>query len=391
MGRLRRSGRIAKEIPIVLLGTDTAGKPFSEETKTVVLSRHGAGIVSRYEFAPDELLTLRLPGSTEQAEIRLVGKMGGQPGSYIYGVTFVDPDPHFWPVEFPPPEPLNRPSQRLALECSLCWSRQNVGQHEIEEDVYSVNGNVLRYCARCGASTPWTKALSEPASISGAVPSQNHSDSPTPLGKRSFEPTFSLPLSPTPGGRAVVRPPDSANLASPASPKPDDAYSAASFLAGRHVTGIHPGLSPPASPTAVLHPPPVAAVTPATQSLSAVHPAPPEACAQDAGVRLLDANGRGVNRRRDMRVRVNFQARVRDPALGDEIVECENVSKGGLCFRSPKKYPLDSWIEVAAPYSPCEIPLFVPAQIKRVEALSAGKDFRFGAAYAKRVSAGPSF
>jgi len=68
MGRLRRSGRIAKEIPIVLLGTDTAGKPFSEETKTVVLSRHGAGIVSRYEFAPDELLTLRC--GLRQASIR---------------------------------------------------------------------------------------------------------------------------------------------------------------------------------------------------------------------------------------------------------------------------------------------------------------------------------
>ena len=107
MGRLRRRCRFAKEIPIVLLGTDTAGKPFSEETKTVVLSRHGAGIVSRYEFAPDELLALRLPGSTEQAEIRLVGKIGGGPGSYIYGVTFGDPDPHFWPLEFPPRPPLD--------------------------------------------------------------------------------------------------------------------------------------------------------------------------------------------------------------------------------------------------------------------------------------------
>jgi len=43
----RRSGRIAKELPIVLLGTDTAGKVFAEETKTVVLSRHGAGVVSK--------------------------------------------------------------------------------------------------------------------------------------------------------------------------------------------------------------------------------------------------------------------------------------------------------------------------------------------------------
>jgi hypothetical protein len=58
MQRTRRSGRIAMEIPILLLGTGTTGKMFSEETKTVVLSRHGAGIVSQFAFAPDEVLTL---------------------------------------------------------------------------------------------------------------------------------------------------------------------------------------------------------------------------------------------------------------------------------------------------------------------------------------------
>ncbi len=150
------------EIPILLLGTDTTGKVFSEETKTVVLSRHGAGIVSQFAFAPDEVLTLRLPGSENVAEIRMVGQIGGEPGRYVYGVTFVDPDPHFWPVEFPPPESFELASPRIPLECSLCRARQNVEQHEIEEDVYSVNGNVLRYCARCGASTPWTKSPSEP-------------------------------------------------------------------------------------------------------------------------------------------------------------------------------------------------------------------------------------
>jgi len=375
----------------VLLGTDTDGKAFSEETKTVVLSRHGAGIVSRYAFAPDELLTLRLPGSTEEAEIRLVGKIGGQPGSYIYGVTFVDPDPHFWPVEFPPPEPIEKVRRRLALECSLCQTRQNVEQHEIEEDVYSVNGNVLRYCARCGASTPWTKTLGEPVPIPDASPPQNYSDSSTFLVEQSFEPTFSLPLASPSRARAAFRPPDFANLDSSASAMPDDAYCATSFLAGHDATRFHQGLSRPASPTAELQPPAPATAPPATQFTSAGQVAPLGTHAQDVSVRLLDANGRGVNRRRDMRVRVNFQACVRDPAQGDEIVECENVSKGGLCFRSPKKYALDSWIEVAAPYSPGEIPLFVPAQIKRVEELSAGKDFRFGAAYAKRVSSGPSF
>lgn len=384
MRRLRRSGRIASEVPIVLLGTDTTGKVFSEETKTVVLSRHGAGILSRYALAPDELLTLRLPGSTEQAEVRLVGNIGGQPGSYIYGVTFVDPDPHFWPVEFPPPEPVEGVSQRLALECSLCRTRQNVEQHEIEEDVYSVNGNVLRYCARCGASTPWTKALNEPAPLPDASPAQNYSDSPTLLVEQSFEPTFSRP--PSSGARAAFRTPVFADLDSSVSATPDSPWSAAA-LAGLDASSVQQGRA-----TAVLQPPAlVTTAPPAMQSASAVHVVAAGATAQDVPARMLDANGRRVNRRRDMRVRVNFSACLRDPAQGDEIVECDNVSKGGLCFRSPRHYSLDSWIEVAAPYSPGELALFVPAQIKRVEALSDGKVSRYGAAYAKRNSARPSF
>jgi hypothetical protein len=121
-----------KEIAIVLLGTDTTGKMLSEETKTVVLSRHGAGVVSRYRFSPDELLTLRLPDSAKEAEIRLVGQIGGEPGRYIYGVAFVDRDPHFWPMEFPKPESFESVSLQFLLECSLGQARQNVEQHEIE-------------------------------------------------------------------------------------------------------------------------------------------------------------------------------------------------------------------------------------------------------------------
>ena len=43
------------------LGTDTTGRVFSENTTTVVLSRHGAGIVSRNRRDPDESLTISFP------------------------------------------------------------------------------------------------------------------------------------------------------------------------------------------------------------------------------------------------------------------------------------------------------------------------------------------
>jgi hypothetical protein len=223
MQRKRRSGRIAKELPIVLLGTDTTGRVFSEETKTVVLSRHGAGVVTRYRFSPDELLTLRLYGSTKEAEVRLVGQIGGEPGRYVYGVAFVDPDPDFWSMEFPPPDPFEPAIRLIALECSMCQTRAEMEQGDIEEDVYAVNGNILRHCAECGTSTPWKKAEVAALPASPARPARPNSNSPPlttapksskplsvasePSFVESFEPTLAHRVRPQPLRHRLHTPP----------------------------------------------------------------------------------------------------------------------------------------------------------------------------------------
>jgi hypothetical protein len=38
----------------------------------------------------------------------------------------------------------------------------------------------------------------------------------------------------------------------------------------------------------------------------------------------------------------SFSACVRHPAHADEVVECENVSTGGVCFHSLQQYELDA-------------------------------------------------
>jgi PilZ domain len=407
MHRKRRSGRIAKELDIVLLGTDTTGRMFSEETKTVVLSRHGAGVVSRYRFTPDELMTLRLSGSTKEAVVRLVGQIGGEPARYVYGLAFVEPDPDFWPMEFPPPESFRQASLCLTLECSLCQSHQNVEQHEIEEDVYSVNGNILRYCESCGTSTPWRKAqdegepapaapraekLFEPSVPSFAASSVSthveFSDaSPTSPPKPDFNsfppkpaprtakpdfrspgPSFARTLEPALEAARwpVVAAPATAALSS---------YSAASVISDFASVAEVQTSPAVASTTAVLQAPEPVTAPPARPM------ARPASKPQDALARVLDRNGRPINKRRHVRIRVSFSACVRHPAHTDEIVECENVSKGGVCFHSLQQYPLDSLIELAAPFSPGETALFVSAKIKRTEALSGGKVFRYGVEY----------
>jgi hypothetical protein len=408
MERKRRSGRIAKELDIVLLGTDTTGKVFSEQTKTVVLSRHGAGVVTRYRFSPDELLTLRLPGTEKEAAIRLVGQIGGEAGRYVYGVAFVDPDPDFWPMKFPPPDPFEPSSPRIALECSLCQARQEIEQGDIEEDVYSVNGNILRHCAECGTSTPWKKASAEPPPAPAALPRKptlGSADSrPHPVPQRAFSPVkpgFERPPSSPP---AVSRPALGVAAASftesfelgpadsplNASAATGSSYSGASTIsefASLEEIQVSPSVT---SATAVLQAPEPAAA-PRASPIAPSRATPPAPASSAATVRELDANGRPINKRRHVRIRVSFSACVRHGANADEVVECENVSKGGVCFHSLRQYELDSLLEIAAPYSPGEKALFVPAQIRRVEALSGGLVYRYGVEYVKASSGKSSF
>jgi PilZ domain len=407
MQRKRRSGRIAKELDIVLLGTDTTGKVFSEQTKTVVLSRHGAGVVTRYRFSPDELLTLRLPGSDKEAAIRLVGQIGGESGRYIYGVAFVDPDPDFWPMKFPPPDPFEPASAQIALECSLCQARQEMEQGDIEEDVYSVNGNILRFCAECGTSTPWKKASVELPPVPTVLPAGTMFGSPEPRLHPVPARTVS-PARPSFNGAPTSPPPVSTRptLGVPAASFTEsfelglsDSPVNASAATGSSYSGAST-ISEFASMAEVQVSPVVAS---AAAVLSAPEPAPhasriapskamPSAAASSAAtVREFDANGRPVNKRRHVRIRVSFSACVRHAAHADEVVECENVSKGGVCFHSLQQYEMGSLLEIAAPYSPGEKALFVRAQIKRVEPLSGGKVFRYGVEYVKPSSGKPHF
>jgi hypothetical protein len=364
----RRSGRVSKELPVVLLGTDTTGKVFSEETKTVVLSRHGAGVVSRYRFTPDEILTLRLPDSAKEAVVRLVGQIGGEPGRYVYGLAFVEPDPNFWPMEFPPPESFEAVSRAILFECSFCQARQNVEEDDIEADVYSVLGNVLRFCAACGTSTPWKKALGEAIPAPAANPAKPNSNSPSPPPSASRPPLQALAPSFAPSFQPTLSAPDTLPPI-----EHESSYSAASTIsefASLSEIQDSPGV---ATATAVLQAP-----EPANHGML------PAAKPQVPLNREMDANGRRINKRRHVRISVSFLACVRHAAVADEIVECENVSKAGVCFHSVRQYALDSQIEVAAPFSPGEPSLFVPAQIKRIEPLSGGKVFRYGVEYTFR-------
>lgn len=351
MAGVRRSGRIPKQLPILLLGTDTSGRVFSEESHTLVLSRHGAGIVARNKFAPDEVLTLRLLESGREAEIRLVGKLGEHPRGNVYGVAFCDADLDFWQIEFPP-APDYAPSRSFVdLECCFCGDQTSTQQSEIECDVFLASQLVLRYCQTCGQTTSWrlaSKKVSAPAGPAiDPLPSQEAPRSPT------FAP---------------------ASFDAPFEPK-RSAYASATMLpeiVSTRSFELTPVAAEVIAPSAASRPRSASAAVAVEPPLHSSNSLPPPAF----------SGGGKANRRRHVRTRVQFTACVRMNHSNEEIVECDNISKGGLCFRSRKHYEENATIEVAVPYSPGQPAIFTSARIRRIEELPGLNLFRYGVAYA---------
>ncbi len=95
---MRSSARVPKEIPILLIGSDLDGRMFSERATTVLLSLHGAGVLSRDKLSPEQELILRWPDKNKETDIRIVGQIGEQSGRHTCGVAFFDFNLNFWEI-----------------------------------------------------------------------------------------------------------------------------------------------------------------------------------------------------------------------------------------------------------------------------------------------------
>lgn len=287
---VRRSSRISKEIGILLVGSDMEGKVFSEQTRTVLLSRHGAGIVSHYKLSAEQELILRRLDTNKETEVRVVGQIGEESDIYTYGVAFLDSTNNFWGIKFPVPTEIEQRARVVLMECSSCKTRETVEHSDLESDVYHINEGIFRFCKQCGSSTFW---------------------------KRGTEDAEESPV----------------------------------------LVEVAPRLS---------------------SAYVDVEEAP-----ETAAVAVAEAKpaARQENRRKHVRTKVSFKACVRSFAFGDDVVACEDISRGGLRFKSRKRYTVKFKIEVAAPYTPGVQNFFVPAEIVHVQELTSEKMFRCGVAY----------
>lgn len=276
---LRRNDRIPQEVAIQLIGSDALGREFVEQTKTVVLSRHGAGLVSTHKLVVEQELIIVLQESKKEAEIRVVGQIGNEGDHYTYGVAFLDPAVDFWGLEFPPAPQVEILDPRQLLQCSACATAEVVDFGALESDIYTIHDGILRSCKRCSGLTLWKKSTAEIQ------------------GKPSVSEGLPVPAE--------------------AAPKSETTPSQTGFK----------------------------------------------------------------NRRRHVRIKVDFTASVRSQSFEDDTVLCENISRGGLCFKSSRHYRETSNIEVAASYCPGSPCIRVPAQIVYVQELPEEKTFRYGVQY----------
>jgi hypothetical protein len=158
----RRSGRFSRKIPILLIGTNSEGRVFSEKTYTVVLSLLGAGILAKNTLAAEQELILRSLASNREAAIRILGEIGLPEGTFAYGAAFVDEQLDFWNVNFPAPPISATPLRPLYLECSLCNAQLLLEHGDFEFDVCVIHGGLVRYCEGCAFATVW-KVATRPA------------------------------------------------------------------------------------------------------------------------------------------------------------------------------------------------------------------------------------
>jgi hypothetical protein len=94
------------------------------------------------------------------------------------------------------------------------------------------------------------------------------------------------------------------------------------------------------------------------------------------------------NRRKHPRTKVNYKACIQRSGFAEDIVTCEDMSRGGICFKSRKQYFPRTSIEVAVPYSPGGNAIFVPAEIAWVVEITKDKLYKCGVAY--RITSRPS-
>ena len=106
-----------------------------------------------------------------------------------------------------------------------------------------------------------------------------------------------------------------------------------------------------------------------------------ESPTETLGPRQQPVEERVIPRRNRTRVKARVLACIRRRGFQEEVALCEDLSKGGISFRSRNQYPEGTRLEVAVPYTPGSGAIFVPIRIVFSQPIPSAGLYRHGAAY----------
>ncbi len=157
---MRTSDRVCLEIPITIAGRDATGRNFEESTRTLVLCRTGARIISKQVMVPRQKLTIRCLKTGLETSAQVVAPILGEEEGCRFGVAILPPEANVWGITFPVLSGTENPAGRVFLECAECLSLEVVHLDISELEILLVNECITRPCPQCKRATLWMRAAS---------------------------------------------------------------------------------------------------------------------------------------------------------------------------------------------------------------------------------------
>lgn len=87
------------------------------------------------------------------------------------------------------------------------------------------------------------------------------------------------------------------------------------------------------------------------------------------------------NLRKHRRVTAEIPVCIRQVDTEDQMATSMDISRGGLCFNSTRPYPAGSYIQVAVPYSPTAVNIFVDARVVHTAKVADSDTYKHGVMY----------
>jgi len=175
----RRSQRVKLSIPLRIHGTDSAGRPYECEARTVDLNRHGARVRIPRLLVVGETINVLNVGNRREALFRVAGpvspltKEGGVFGvlgpvwqdpakRQAYGIECLDTTLNFWGITFPRVVDREASAPSALLQCHKCQTTALLNISLVEVDVLETAGILSWPCETCREVTPWGFAKKDP-------------------------------------------------------------------------------------------------------------------------------------------------------------------------------------------------------------------------------------